>query len=172
MRRREFIAGLGAAAWPLTALAQQRLVPVIGFLHTGSPEVTPSLLAGFRQGLSETGFVEGRNLTIEFRWANNDNDRLRELASDLVGRRVDVTATPNGVRAALAAKAATTTIPIVFHSGAGTDDPVKVGLVASYNRQGATSPGSHLCFRSLGQSGSGCYMSCCQEPLGLPCSSR
>ena len=111
---------------------------VIGFLHTGSPEVTPSLVAGFRQGLNETGFIDGRNVTIEFRWAHNDIDRLPELAADLVRRRVDVIATPNGAIAALAAKAATTAIPIVFNA---TGDPVKNGLVASYNRPGGNVTG-------------------------------
>jgi len=97
IRRRAFITLLGgAAAWPLGARAQQPALPVIGFLHNGSPEVTPSLVAGFRQGLSETGFIDGRNVTIEFRWAHNDSSRLPELAADLVRQRVNVIATPNG----------------------------------------------------------------------------
>jgi putative tryptophan/tyrosine transport system substrate-binding protein len=148
MRRREFIAGLGGAAgWPLVARAQQRAQPAIGFLHSGSPEVTPSLVAGFRQGLSETGFVEGRNLTIEFRWARNDNDLLPELASGLVDRRVDVIATPNGAGAALAAKAATTTIPIVFGAG---EDPVRLGLVTSLARPGGNITGVTSLLQELG----------------------
>jgi putative ABC transport system substrate-binding protein len=147
LRRREFIAGLGsAAAWPHVARAQQRAQPVIGFLHSGSPELSPSLVAGFRRGLSETGFVEGRNVTIEFRWAHNDGGRLRELAADLVQRRVDVIATPNGEAAALAAKAATAAIPIVF---ASTADPVKLGLVASYNRPGGNVTGVTSLLREL-----------------------
>jgi putative tryptophan/tyrosine transport system substrate-binding protein len=148
VRRREFIAGLGStAAWPRAAPAQERAQPVIGFLHSGSPELSPSLVAGFRRGLSETGFVEGRNVTIEFRWAHNDNDRLRELASDLVDRRVDVIATPNGAGAALAAKAATTTIPIVFGAG---EDPLRLGLVASYNRPGGNVTGVTSQLQELG----------------------
>jgi putative ABC transport system substrate-binding protein len=150
MRRREFIAGLGGAvAWPVVARAQRPAQPVIGFLHTGSPEVTPSLVAGFRQGLKETGFVEGRNVTIEFRWAHNDNDRLPELAADLVRRRVDVIATPNSARAAVAAKAETTAIPIVFNS-TGAEDLVKLGLVSSYNRPGGNLTGVTSLMQELG----------------------
>jgi putative ABC transport system substrate-binding protein len=148
MRRREFIAGLGiAASWPRAVRAQQPAMPVIGFLHTGSPEVTPSLVAGFRQGLNETGFIDGRNVTIEFRWAHNDINRLPELAADLVRRRVDVIASPNGEPPALAAQAATTTIPIVFN---GTGDPVKLGLVASYNRPGGNVTGVISLLQELG----------------------
>ena len=147
IRRREFIGGLGAAAWPLVARAQQPAMPVIGFLHEGSSEVTPSLVAGFRQGLSETGFIDGRNVTIESRWAHNDIDRLPELVADLVRRRVDVIATPNGNNAAPAAKAATTAIPIVFNV---TTDPVKLGLVASYNRPGGNVTGVTSLLEELG----------------------
>jgi putative tryptophan/tyrosine transport system substrate-binding protein len=141
MRRREFIAGLGtaaAAACSCVARAQQPVMPTIGFLHSGSPEASPNLVAGFRKGLSEMGYGEGRNVAIEFRWAQNDNDRLPEMAADLVRRRIAVIATPNSTQAALAAKAATTTIPIVFHI---PGDPVQVGLVASFNRPGGNVTG-------------------------------
>ena len=148
IRRRAFITLLGgAAAWPLGARAQQPALPVIGFLHNGSPEVPPSLVAGFRQGLSETGFIDGRNVTIEFRWAHNDSSRLPELAADLVRQRVNVIATPNGDQAARAAKAATTAIPIVFNS---VGDPVKNGLVASYNRPGGNLTGVTSLLQELG----------------------
>jgi putative tryptophan/tyrosine transport system substrate-binding protein len=148
MKRREFIAGIGGtAALPLAARAQQPTLPVIGFLHTGSPEVTPTLVAGFRQGLNETGFIDGRNVTIEFRWAYNDNARVPELAADLARRRVDVIATPNGDLPAVVAKAATTVIPIVFN---GTGDPVKSGLVASYNRPGGNVTGVISRLQELG----------------------
>jgi ABC-type uncharacterized transport system substrate-binding protein len=140
MKRRKFITLLGSAAAvrPLAARAQQTPMPVVGFLGSSTPGPYAAIVAAVRQGLKETGFVEGQNLAIEYRWADNQLDRLPALAADLVSRKVDVIVTSGSIPPAMAAKTATSTIPIVFHTGL---DPVAAGLVSSINRPGGNITG-------------------------------
>jgi putative ABC transport system substrate-binding protein len=148
VRRRDFIAGLSASvALPLTASGQQDM-PVVGFLHPESPDRRRVNLAAFHRGLAETGFVEGRNVAIDYRWAQSDNSRLPELAAELVHKQIAVIAAPGSTVAMLAAKAATQTIPIVFMNGS---DPVALGVVASLNRPGGNLTGFSLLYVEMVQ---------------------
>jgi putative ABC transport system substrate-binding protein len=147
VKRRTFMAGLGsAAAWPVAARAQQRGVPVVGVLSGTSPEGYSVQVAGLLRGLADSGYVDGQNVAIEWRWARDQYDRLPMLAADLVRRRVDVILTIGSARAPLAARAATATIPIVFALGS---DPVELGLVNSLNRPGGNITGATLLGREL-----------------------
>ena len=152
LKRREFITllGVAAAAWPLAGRAQQAEMPAIGILHAGSPTGRAHLIAAFKQGIGTAGYVEGQNVRIEYRWAEDVSDRLPALARELVNRQVSVIAAATGSVTALAAQAATSTVPIVFGR---RRDPVKVGLVTSFNRPSGNTTGVYYVTSTLGESG-------------------
>jgi len=163
MRRRHFIKVVGGSAitWPLAARAQQAVLPVIGFLHLTSLETNRENLATFRQGLADTGYVEGKNVTIEYRWAQGRNDQLAPLVAELVRQQVSVIAVLETTNGALAAKAATQTIPVVFLQAA---DPVRIGLVKSLNRPGGNLTALISCWQKRPENALSCCSNWCLRP--------
>jgi len=169
MRRREFSTLLGGAAstiWPSLVRAQQRAMPVIGWLYTGAPGSNAQYMGAFRQGLGESGYVEGQNVTIEYRWADDRYDRLPALAADLAERKVDVLATIGTASTVQTARRASSTIPIVFGIGG---DPVALGLVASLARPGGNLTGVSYLVVDLAASGSTCFCRHFPKPASSAC---
>ena len=168
MRRRDLITLVGgAAAWPVVARAQGAM-PVVGYLGIDTPDRFASRAQSFREGLASLGFVEGRNVAIEYRWAEGRPDRLPALAAELVRAQVNVIAAPGSLSSAMAAKAATRSIPVVFEMGA---DPIESGLVTRLNRPEGNVTGITRSMRRSAQNGSNCCMNSCLRPAHSPCSS-